>query len=204
MTDETTTETDEQPETELGPDPQQLRRVTEDLPCALTDKRREELLDRATRIPLELTQVDAEKRQHIATFEAAKGRHKTATTECALRREELEGELSRIGTQLRDGLEVQPVEVEERAHYDTGMVERVRTDTAETIGSRPMTDSERQMQLVPQDDEDGDSDALVAEVEETPAGETDAPDALDGVRVDERTGNFETDLESEFDDGMDV
>jgi hypothetical protein len=185
-------------ETNLTPDPQPLRKVTEDLPCTLTDEDRVRIADRMATIPLKIAEVDRDLRAHELAFENSKARHKAAKGECEGRRIELETELAQIGTAWRDGIEVRPVEVDELAHYDTGMIERVRTDTAETIGSRSMNDSERQMQLVPQDDDDevDDEAPLDGDVKNAACG------ALDGVKVDKR-GDFVADDDPELGDGYD-
>ena len=58
---------------------------------------------------------------------------------------EMDAELRRINTQIRDRAELRLVQCERVLDYDAGLVSEVRTDTGEVMGSpRKMTDEETQ------------------------------------------------------------
>jgi len=60
---------------------------------------------------------------------------------------EMDAEIRRLSTEVREKATYRPVPCERRHEYRTGTVREIRTDTYETIGERAMLDHERQQEL---------------------------------------------------------
>lgn len=111
-----------------------LRRYTAHLACELTDH---QVQERGTQ--LAHTQQLAE--QHAVEAKEVRSKLKD-------REDELSALLSGLARVVRERKEQRPVEVEVRPGRVPGMVEEVRLDTGDVIGTRRMTDDERQGDLL--------------------------------------------------------
>src|SRR3972149_385804 len=60
---------------------------------------------------------------------------------------EMEAELRRLATEVRDRAVLRLTQCERRLDYDAGTVSEVRGDTGEVIQTRKMTDDEKQREL---------------------------------------------------------
>lgn len=124
-----------------------IERFERNLRVKLTDKEVAERANRAAHLVAECDQKDEER-------EAA---NKHAKAQLA----ELEAEMRKVSTEVRDGATYRGVTCERRYIYRTGTVQEVRTDTGDTLSERAMTDMERQMGL----DLDDDSEPPPAQTE---------------------------------------
>lgn len=110
---------------------------TRTLPAKLT---KDELLQKSREIAekvRELDEVEADKKDHAASFK--------------LKIESIEGEIHRVARILRDGAEDREVEVQERRNDVSRTMETVRVDTGEIVEWRPLTGSELQKPLFPEE-----------------------------------------------------
>lgn len=103
------------------------------LRVALTEK---ELADRADRASHVLAEIDDKDAARKAAAKAA-----------ASQIEELEAELRRLSSEVRDKATYRLVDCERRYDYRAGSVSEERTDTREVLRMAPMTDAERQLEL---------------------------------------------------------
>lgn len=62
----------------------------------------------------------------------------------------LESKRTQLATLIRRGEEIRDVAVETRADYATGLVREIRLDTEELLSQRPLTEKERQPELLPE------------------------------------------------------
>lgn len=77
---------------------------------------------------------------------------KQMTSELKAREKALEAELAVIGNKVRERCEYRSTPCREEARFSAGVAVTVRLDTGEDIGSRPLLDSERQLELVPKEE----------------------------------------------------
>lgn len=111
------------------------------LSCHLTREEVEQRADESARL--------VERRDH---FEAElKSAQKSGKAQLS----EMDAELRRVSTEVRDKATVRLVDCDRVQDWDAGTVTEVRRDTGEVISSRKMTDEEKQREL---DLGDGDVD----------------------------------------------
>lgn len=108
---------------------------------------------------------------------------KAANTAAKSQIEELDAELRRVSTEIRDKATYIPVACERRYDYRLGRLLEVRTDTGDTIHERALTIEERQLELDVDQSKSGDEPE---EDEESEAADEEPPaDGDDGVITDE-------------------
>jgi hypothetical protein len=95
-----------------------------------------EIADRADRAAQMVAERDAKEEEHKA---AAK--HSKSVIEA------LDAEIRRLSNEVRTRSTYAQVECRRVYDYEGGRFREIRTDTGETIGDRPLTDSERQRRL---------------------------------------------------------
>jgi hypothetical protein len=107
---------------------------------------------------------------------------KAANTAAKSQIEELDAELRRVSTEIRDKATYIPVACERRYDYRLGRLLEVRTDTGDTIHERALTIEERQLELDVDQSRSGDEDVDDDDDEapEAEAGETEASDESSG------------------------
>lgn len=105
------------------------------LPCSLNE---EELLAKGAVLSAKMREREREQ----ADQKEAKLAMKT-------RLEELEQEILDVARVVREKRELRPVEVKEEKNYPRRIVEFVRVDTGQVIDSRPMHESELNVELFP-------------------------------------------------------
>lgn len=120
-----------------------LERKTEELAVNLSQ---EEVSERACR----LAEIEGELEQHDE--EARKVR-----TELKKKRTELEVERRRLALAVRTRSEMRLVDVTISAIWSQGVAEIARNDTGEVIGTRPLTDEDRQTDLLASNKGEGES-----------------------------------------------
>lgn len=111
------------------------------------------------KLPVKLTQAEMEIRaQELATAEATLSgsemalEHEVERTKAAKKSIENDiathrAEVGRLARVVRERREDRDVIVTEAPDYDRGVIETVRVDTGEVIGTRGMTDLERQINI---------------------------------------------------------
>jgi hypothetical protein len=57
---------------------------------------------------------------------------------------------SELAAIVREKKQMRPIDVQLVANFTTGMLTRLRMDTGEKLGERPLTDDERQTRLLPE------------------------------------------------------
>ena len=92
-----------------------------------------ERADQATRLVEQRDQKEAES--------------KTASSHFKSQIKQLDADLRKLSTEVRDRATFREVECEIRFEYRTARVATVRSDTGEVISERPMLESERQREL---------------------------------------------------------
>lgn len=110
-----------------------LKKLTRNLPCRLTD---EELLARADDLSVVVQETTAEE-----------GRQTDVKAQMKARLTELDARKTRLAITIGRKEEYRDVEVELKADIQAGTVTIYRTDTGESIETRPMTEHERQTSL---------------------------------------------------------
>jgi hypothetical protein len=105
----------------------------EQLKCDLTLEELEKIADRSAHVTGEI--------------ENKRGAMKSAQSSMASEIKLLESNLSSLATKRRDKCEYRMVECQEVFDYRNNEVRVVRLDTSEKVRSRPMTGSEREMEL---------------------------------------------------------
>lgn len=132
---------DEQiPTIDRPPGREVLGEVERRLPVPLTD---EEVRDRAAEVAVRVGQLGELRGLHARTEadeKAAKRARKAAEAEA-------DRELSRLSATVRDRSEIRPVPCEEIADWSKRIVEISRIDTGAVVGTRPITDEDRQTSL---------------------------------------------------------
>jgi hypothetical protein len=126
-----------------------------------TDKVKTERFSRSLRITLTAEEVAerADRAAHVlGQRDQKEDDRKAANTAAKSQIEELEAELRRISSEVRDKATYGPVECERRYDYRLGRVVEVRTDTDETIHERAMTIEEKQLDLDIDQSRSGDED----------------------------------------------
>lgn len=110
------------------------------LPVKLTDP---EIMARAK----ELTGVLQEHREAENRIEALAAGFKSAKAAAEAEVEEIAGRVHYIAAMVRNGSEDRAVEVEDVPDFERGLMMTRRADTAELVGSRTLTEDERQRRL---------------------------------------------------------
>lgn len=110
-----------------------LKKVTRNLPCRLTEG---ELLARADDLSVVVQETTAEE-----------GRQTDVKAQMKARLTELDARKTRLAITIGRKEEYRDVEVEHLADLQAGTVSVIRTDTGESIETRPMTEQERQTSL---------------------------------------------------------
>lgn len=110
-----------------------LKKAARNLPCKLTD---EELLDRADQLSVVVQETSAEE-----------SRQTDVKTQMKAKLTELDARKTRLAITIGRKEEYRDIEVESIADIQAGTVTDYRTDTGEAIGTRPMTEHERQSNL---------------------------------------------------------
>lgn len=99
----------------------------------------------------ELAVAEGQLEQHLIKAKDVRSKQNKRT-------KELQAEISRLATAVRDGEEAQDITVEARMAKAPGFIDIVRTDTGETIETRAMEDKDRQLELAEGDDADEDDE----------------------------------------------
>lgn len=107
-----------------------LRTSAEDLPVPLSKK---ELRETGAQLAAKLEDIT----RHTAYEKEVKASLKA-------RRTELESTVAAIGLRLRSGTKLESIRVNDEADFGEGVVLSIRTDTGETIRTRPLRTEERQ------------------------------------------------------------
>lgn len=167
------------PEVKIEPFQRNLR-------CKLTQ---EELTDRSQRAAHLLGERDHKDEELKAA--SKHGRAQIA---------ELDAELRRVSSEVRDGATYREVRCERRYVFRTGMIQEVRMDTEEVIAERAMTERERQMELFEQPNGKGKNGATAkAAANDASADASDdyGEDVVAGGGEDEPDSEPEPPLETE-------
>jgi hypothetical protein len=106
----------------------------------------------------------------VAEREQKEDDRKASNKQMAAQTAELDAELRKVSTEVRDRATYRPIQCERAFIYRTGNVTERRLDTGKVLSERPMSDRERQQEL-PLDD--------VEEMQrKSAAGESDIPPAF--------------------------
>lgn len=116
-----------------GSNGHRVERIVRTLRCDLTPDEVSERGDRAAHLLAKRDEKDADR--------------KAAQSQMGAQIKELESELRRVSTEVRDRAAFRPVECEVRFDYARGRVITVRLDTGAQIDERPMESHERQAPL---------------------------------------------------------
>lgn len=111
-----------------------VRKVSESLPCKLSDTERLEFADLLAQANQGVESAEANKKSMLAQM--------TSEVKLAQARREKLTNIVSTGTEYRD------VTVEEKLDYEAGKYIKTRTDTGEVIIERRMTDKEKQTSLL--------------------------------------------------------
>lgn len=111
----------------------------EDMPVKVTE-------DESAKYGRRLAQIEQEMTEHHVREDDLKKQLKATETR-------LEAERVQIAGIVRSGFEPRPVRVEHWARFEDGLYEEVRHDTGEVLSGRvrPLTERERQDDLLPKD-----------------------------------------------------
>jgi hypothetical protein len=110
-----------------------IEHFSQNLRCALADS---EIVERSKRVS-RLLSDKALKQEEI----------KSATAHLKASVKQIDAEISKLSQEVNDSAAYRDVQCERRYVYRTGKVTEVRMDTCEQIYERPMTGSERQLDL---------------------------------------------------------
>jgi len=110
-----------------------MRKSTERLACEMTQA---EKLERAERLASTLRHIDGIETEHKIVCEQYKEAVKTA-----------QAEIDNLSQELRTGETFKDVQVTHEANFDENVMIYARTDTGETIRSRPLNEDEMQQKL---------------------------------------------------------